>query len=132
MVLVQGLVLRKALKMFPEEKLIIFGSIILCTNFILFVLNDNILMYGAAILFAVGNGLMWPSFMSVLSKTSGNVYQGFIQGVASSFGSLASIVGLTIGGISYNLIGESTFLISAGIIFIVFIMSLKLLKMKLF
>ena len=132
MVLVQGIVLRKALKMLPEEKLVIFGSIILCINFILFVLNDNILMYGAAILFAVGNGLMWPSFMSILSKTSGNVYQGFIQGVASSFGSLASIVGLTIGGISYNLIGESTFLISAGIIFIVFIMSFKLLKMKLF
>ena len=132
MVLVQGLVLPKALKMFSEEKLVIFGSIILGTNFILFVSNDNILMYGAAILFAVGNGLMWPSFMSILSKTSGNVYQGFIQGVTSSFGSLASIVGLTIGGISYNLIGESTFLISAGIIFVVFIMSFKLLKMNLF
>ena len=132
MVLVQGLVLPKALKMFSEEKLVIFGSIILGSNFILFVSNDNILMYGAAILFAVGNGLMWPSFMSILSKTSGNVYQGFIQGVTSSFGSLASIVGLTIGGISYNLIGESTFLISAGIIFVVFIMSFKLLKMNLF
>jgi MFS family permease len=132
MVLVQGLVLPKALKMFSEEKLVIFGSIILGTNFILFVSNDNILMYGAAILFAVGNGLMWPSFMSILSKTSGNVYQGFIQGVTSSFGSLASIVGLTIGGISYNLIGESTFLISAGIIFVIFIMSFKLLKMNLF
>ena len=132
MVLVQGLVLPKALKMFSEEKLVIFGSIILGTNFILFVSNDNILMYGAAILFAVGNGLMWPSFMSLLSKTSGNVYQGFIQGVTSSFGSLASIVGLTIGGISYNLIGESTFLISAGIIFVIFIMSFKLLKMNLF
>jgi MFS transporter, DHA1 family, tetracycline resistance protein len=130
MVLVQGLVLRKALKMFSEEKLVIFGSIILGTNFILFVSNDNILMYGAAILFAVGNGLMWPSFMSILSKTSGNVYQGFIQGVTSSFGSLASILGLTIGGLSYNLIGESTFLISAGIIFVVFIMSFKILKMK--
>jgi hypothetical protein len=68
--------------------------------------------------------------MSILSKTSGNVYQGFIQGVTSSFGSLASILGLTIGGLSYNLIGESTFLISAGIIFVVFIMSFKILKMK--
>jgi MFS family permease len=130
MVLVQGPVLRKALKKFSEEKLVIIGSIILGTNFILFVSNNSIFVYGAAILFAVGNGLMWPSFLSILSKTAGNAYQGFIQGVASSFGSLASIVGLIIGGLLYNLIGEFTFLISAGIIFVVFIMSFKLLKMK--
>ena len=59
----------------------------------------------------------------------GNVYQGVIQGVASSFGSLASIIGLIIGGLLYNLIGGYTFLISAGIIFVVFIMSFKLLKL---
>jgi hypothetical protein len=72
---------------------------------------------------------MWPSFLSILSKTAGNAYQGFIQGVASSFASLASIVGLIIGGLLYNLIGGFTFLISAGIIFVVFIMSFKLLKL---
>ena len=129
MVLVQGPVLRKALKKFSEEKLVIIGSIILGTNFILFVSNNNIFIYGAAVLFAVGNGLMWPSFLSLLSKIAGNAYQGFIQGVASSFGSLASIVGLIIGGLVYNLIGGFTFLISAGIIFVVFIMSFKLLKL---
>ncbi len=128
MVLVQGPVLRKALKKFSEEKLVIIGSIILGTNFILFVSNNNIFIYVAAVLFAVGNGLMWPSFLSILSKTAGSAYQGFIQGVASSFGSLASIIGLIIGGLLYNLIGGSTFLISAGIIFVVFIMSFKLLK----
>jgi MFS family permease len=131
MVLVQGPILRKALKKFSEEKLVIIGSMILGTNFILFVSNDNILIYGAAILFAIGNGLMWPSFMSILSKTTGNEYQGFIQGVASSFGSLASIVGLTIGGFLYNLIGGATFLISAVIIFVIFIMSFRLLKKSL-
>ena len=129
MVLVQGPVLRKALKKFSEEKLVIIGSIILGTNFILFVSNNDIFIYGAAVLFAVGNGLMWPSFLSILSKTAGNAYQGFIQGVASSFGSLASIVGLIIGGLLYDLIGGFTFLISAGIIFVVFIISFKLLKL---
>jgi len=132
MVLVQGPILHKSLKKFSEEKLVIIGSIILGTNFILFISNDDSLIYIAAILFAGGNGLMWPSFMSILSKISGNIYQGFIQGVASSFGSLASIFGLTIGGFLYNLIGAFTFLISASIIFIVFIMSFKLLKIKYF
>ncbi len=129
MVLIQGPVLRKALQKFSEEKLVIIGSIILGTNFILFVSNETFLIYVGAILFAVGNGLMWPSFLSILSKRAGYVYQGAVQGVASSFGSLASIVGLIIGGLLYNLIGGFTFLISAGIIFVVFIMSFKLLKL---
>lgn len=129
MVLVQGPVLRKALRKFSEEKLVIIGSIILGANFILIVSNNEIFIYGAAVLFAVGNGLMWPSFLSILSKTADNAYQGFIQGIASSFGSLASIVGLIIGGLLYSLIGGFSFLISAGIIFVVFIMSFKLLKL---
>jgi MFS transporter, DHA1 family, tetracycline resistance protein len=129
MVLIQGPVLRKALQKFSEEKLVIIGSIVLGTNFILFVSNETFLIYVAAILFAVGNGLMWPSFLSILSKRAGYVYQGAVQGIASSFGSLASIIGLIIGGVLYNLIGGFTFLISAGIIFVVFIMSFKLLKL---
>jgi MFS transporter, DHA1 family, tetracycline resistance protein len=130
MVLVQGPVLRKALKKFSEEKLVILGNLILGTNFILFVSNDIILVYGAAVLFAVGNGLMWPSLLSILSKRAGMVHQGAVQGVASSFGSLASIIGLTIGGLLYNLLGGTTFLIIAGVIFTVFIMSFRLLKMS--
>jgi MFS family permease len=90
--------------------------------------NNILLIYVAAILFAVGNGLMWPSLLSILSKHGGTVHQGAVQGVAGSFASLASIIGLIIGGILYNLIGGITFLISAGVIFAVFIMSFRLLK----
>ena len=72
MVLVQGPVLRKALKRFSEEKLVIIGSLILATNFILFVSNNIVAVGGALILFAVGNGLMWPSFMSILSRRAGS------------------------------------------------------------
>jgi DHA1 family tetracycline resistance protein-like MFS transporter len=87
-------------------------------------------VYCAVVLFAVGNGLMWPSYMSILSKRAGTVLQGSVQGVAGSFGGLASIVGLTMGGFLYNLVGGDTFLVSAGVIFTVFILSFKLLKMK--
>ena len=73
---------------------------------------------------------MWPSFMSILSKRAGTVHQGVIQGVGSSMGSLASIIGLIMGGLLYNLIGPTTFLISAVVIFMVFVMSFKLLKAK--
>ena len=128
MVFIQGPVLRKALKKFSEEKLVIIGSIILGTNFVLFVSNNIISVYVAVILFALGNGLMWPSFMSILSKRAGTVLQGAVQGVAGSVGGLASIIGLIAGGLLYNQIGAATFLISAVVIFSVFIMSFRLLK----
>jgi DHA1 family tetracycline resistance protein-like MFS transporter len=130
MVLVQGPILRKASKRFSEEKLVIIGSMILGTNFILLLSTDIIIIYGAAILFAVGNGLMWPSVLSILSKRAGTVQQGAVQGIANSFESLASIIGLTMGGLLYNTLGATTFLISSGAIFTVFIMSFRLLKMK--
>jgi MFS transporter, DHA1 family, tetracycline resistance protein len=130
MIFIQGPVLRKALKIFSEEKLVIIGSIILGTNFILFVSNNIVSVGLAIILFAVGNGLMWPSFMSILSRHAGSKLQGSVQGIAGSFGGVASIVGLTMGGFLYNAIGAVTFLISAGVIFSIFLMSFQLLKWK--
>jgi MFS family permease len=128
MVLVQGPVLRKALKRFSEEKLVIIGSLILGTNFILFVSNNIVSVGGAVVLFAVGNGLMWPSFMSILSRRAGSKLQGAVQGVAGSFGGLASILGLILGGFLYNSIGGFTFIVSAGVVLVIFIMSFRLLK----
>ena len=130
MVLVEGPVLRKALKKFSEEQLVIIGSVILGTNFIFFIVPNVALLYGAAVLFAIGNGLMWPSLLSILSKRAGTVYQGTVQGVANSFESLASIIGLMVGGLLYSLLGATTFLISAGVIFTVFIMSFRLLRIR--
>jgi MFS transporter, DHA1 family, tetracycline resistance protein len=130
MVLVQGPILRKALKKFSEEQLVIIGSVILSTNFILYLSPNIILIYGAAVLFAVGNGLMWPPIMSILSNRAGIVYQGTVQGVANSFASLASIIGLMVGGLLYSLVGPITFLVSAGVIFTVFIMSFRLMKIN--
>ena len=128
MVFIQGPVLRKALKKFSEEKLVIVGSIILGTNFVLFFSNNIISISTAVVLFALGNGLMWPSFMSILSKRAGTALQGAVQGVAGSVGGVASIIGLIGGGVLYNLIGGATFLISAAVIFSVFVMSFRLLK----
>lgn len=129
MVFIQGPVLRKALIKFSEEKLVIFGSLILGVNFVLFFSESIISVYIAVVLFAIGNGLMWPSFMSILSKRAGTDLQGAVQGVAGSIGGVASIIGLIAGGVLYNLTGGATFLVSAVIIFSVFIMSFRLSKM---
>ena len=130
MVFIQGPVLSRALRKFSEEKLVIIGSVILCTNFSLLIVRNIYWVYTAVILFAIGNRLMWPSFMSILSKRAGSVLQGSVQGIAGSFGGLANIIGLILGGFLYILIGPITFLISAGVIFVVFVMSFRLLKIK--
>jgi MFS transporter, DHA1 family, tetracycline resistance protein len=63
----------------------------------------------------------------LLSRRAESKLQGAVQGVAGSFGGLASIVGLSLGGFLYNSIGVASFLISAVVIMVVFVMSFRLL-----
>ena len=78
--------------------------------------ENNWLIYSAAALIALGNGLMWPSIMSVLSQRAGEDYQGVVQGYASSLGATASIIGLVAGGFMYHWIGPWVFVLSAIVI----------------
>jgi len=126
MVIVQGPVLSRAAKKWSDGLLIVVGSLILATNFTLLTSRQNVMIYLAAGLFALGNGLMWPSVLATLSKAAGKKSQGSVQGYASSFGGIASIIGLTIGGILYELLGAGIFIVSAGIIYTVFFMALGL------
>jgi MFS transporter, DHA1 family, tetracycline resistance protein len=73
---------------------------------------------------------MWPPVMSILSNRAGNVCQGTVQGIDNSFASLASIIGLLVGGLLYHLLGATTFLVSAGVIFTVFVLSFRLIKIS--
>lgn len=130
MVIVQGPLLSIVSKKISESKLIIAGNFILGINFLMLLSENTYMIYGSTIFFALGNGLMWPSVLSLLSKAAGKEYQGSVQGFAGSLGSLASIVGLILGGILYSAIGAITFLISAGVIYLVFILSFRLLKVQ--
>ena len=130
MILVQGPVLRRASKMFSDGWLVLAGSLLLGTGFILLMFPNETIVYSGAALFAMGNGLMWPSFLSLLSKAAGEQYQGAVQGFASSAGSLASIVGLIAGGILYEFLGAATLLGSALLIYLVFLLSFPLLRLE--
>jgi len=89
LIIVQGPVLSRASKRYLDASLIIFGSLMLGINFLLLIPGNLFLTYLATLFFALGDGLMWPSFLSLLSKIAGRKYQGTVQGFASSFGSLA-------------------------------------------
>ena len=130
MILVQGPVLRRASKMFSDGWLVLTGNLLLGTGFILLMFSNEAIVYSGAALFALGNGLMWPSFLALLSKAAGGQYQGAVQGFASSAGSLASIVGLIAGGILYGILGAATLLGSALLIYLVFLLSFPLLRLE--
>ncbi|WP_292484850.1 MFS transporter [Methanohalobium sp.] len=130
MMFVEGPVLSKAAKVYSDSFLVVIGSFVLGINFLLLVTGSEILTYIAAIFFAVGNGLMWPSVLSILSKFAGPKYQGAVQGFAGSFMSLASIAGLIFGGFLYGYLSTGTFFISAVIIYSVFVLSFRLLGFK--
>jgi len=130
MILVQGPVLSALSKKSSEESLIMIGSILLVVNFILIGSPNIILTYTSLLFFALGNGLMWPSFLSLLSKYAGDKQQGAVQGTANSVGSLASIVGLIGGGWLYGSVGNITFYTAAALLMVIFLLSFRLFTMK--
>lgn len=127
MIYVQAFLLKVLSKRVSDVLLVLIGSIILGINFLILATGNPYLSYLAILFFALGNGVMWPSFMAILSKIPEKKYQGTVQGIASSAGSLASIIGLIIGGFLYKSFYSATFLIAAAIIFIVFVLSLRFL-----
>ena len=128
MVLVQGPILARLSTKASEATLIAVGSVVLGTNFLLMLSRDTATIYAAAALFALGNGIMWPSVMSLLSKVAGDRYQGMVQGFAGSFGGLANVIGLVLGGLLYERTGALTFAVSAGLIYLGALMSLRLFR----
>ena len=120
LVLVQGPVLSKISDKFTDGMLSITGSLLLAMSFFLFSSNNELFIFIGVLLFSGGNGIMWPSFLSYLSKVAGQKYQGAVQGYASSAGSLASIIGLIAGGFIYGLLGVKTFLIPGLLFLLIF------------
>ena len=119
MAAVQGPGLAWASSRYSDRALISAGSVVLSFGFAALFFKDTTILYLGAGFIAVGNGLMWPTFMSALSKSAGERMQGAVQGFAGSAGAIASILGLIIGGIVYVGFGAVIFLIAAIVVLLV-------------
>ena len=116
MIVVQGPVLAYLSKLCADGWLMSIGGAVLAVGFAALTSGQTALIYVAALLVALGNGLMWPTFQAVLSKAAGAQMQGAVQGVAQGAGAVASIAGLVIGGIAYVALGGALFGVAAGVI----------------
>ena len=76
---------------------IVFGAGMACLmlSLLSLALPAGQLAYVGAALFALGNGLSWPTFQARVAEVAGDA-QGTIQGAATSASSLASISGLVV------------------------------------
>ena len=116
MVVVQGPVLARLSKKLSDRTLAIGGTVVLCLGFAGLYREDVAVIYVAAALIAVGNGLMWPSVLALLSVVAGDEHQGAIQGAGGSVGAVASIIGLVAGGLLYNWLGAWVFVLAMAVI----------------
>ncbi|WP_434054423.1 MAG: MFS transporter [Roseibium sp.] len=116
MMLVQGPLLARAAEVVSQRVLVSCGGLVLGLGFVALFWNTTPSIYLAALLIAVGNGLMWPTFTAVLSTFAGNEHQGAVQGMASSLSAAASIIGLIGGGLLYDWMTSWVFLVSAATI----------------
>jgi len=128
LVVVQGPLLTYLSKHFSGASLVIAGGFLLAICFACLTFNNIIVMYTGALFFALGNGLMWPSFVALLSNTGNEDTQGAIQGVASAAGSLASIIGLVSGAFLFNLLHGNIFFVTAGFMAGIALLSIPLIQ----
>ncbi|MCH2199141.1 MAG: MFS transporter [Flavobacteriales bacterium] len=119
--------LNKVLKNF---QIVFLGALCLGGAFLLLELDNIAILYVANIILSVGNGLLWPSFMAILSGKGDHTNQGSIMGWGNSMGSLGSVLGLILGGILFKTLGTNVFMIGAVIFFVMGVITLLFLRTK--
>ena len=123
LVLVQGPVLKRAAKIWSDRILVLGGSLVLAVSFPFFGSANTATLYAGTALLALGNGVMWPSLLSILAKSADRNVQGAVQGLAGSVAAVASIVGMLIGGLLYRYLGPQVFVISAALTLLTFVLA---------
>ena len=126
MVLVQGPVLTYLSQRVSDISLVIVGSALIALSFFLFPTGTLTGVYIANFCLAVGNGLMWPSYLAILARSGTPDIQGTIQGYANSMGSLASIFGLVLGGVLFGRLGETVFFVAGVMLLLITVIALRM------
>ncbi|MEO0733599.1 MAG: MFS transporter [Bacteroidota bacterium] len=123
MVLTQGPLLSFLSVRFEDRALVIAGAALLGSSFFLLPLAEPFWVFAGGVVLALGNGTMWPSFLSILGRTGPRTLQGALQGYANSMGSMASILGLIGGGTLYASLGPQVFYFAGGLILVNFLLA---------
>jgi len=113
----EGPVLDASSKFLGPRSLFTIGMMLLAVAFVGFTTDESLVVFTGAALFALGNGLAWPTFQARIADAAGPAAQGAVQGAAASASSLASIVGLIVGALLYSVLERALFAAAALLFF---------------
>lgn len=113
LILVEGPLLSQLSSRTSANNLMVVGGLLLSLGFYLIVYNNMYILYTSMLVIAIGDGLLYPSLVATISNLVEQDLQGTIQGYITSTGSMASIIGLLVGGLLYEIISKTIFILSA-------------------
>jgi len=131
-VFIQGFAIRHFRRYFSEKGLVVWGGALVALGLALFTLPTRFVwMYIPAITIAFGAALYNPSLSALVSRLAPPESQGEALGAYQSMGALGRILGPILGGFLYTSFAPSaTYLIAAGMAFLVCLGALRLPRLK--
>jgi DHA1 family tetracycline resistance protein-like MFS transporter len=129
-VVLQGFLIGRLTHNFGEERLIVYGSLIMMLGMIVMPLLPTIAAYMISItLIASGIGIMNTTIPSFISKRTLANEQGIMLGTAQSISSIARVPGPLIGGSVFEFVGlAAPFFVSAALLLVAFGLGCRVLQ----
>jgi MFS transporter, DHA1 family, tetracycline resistance protein len=130
MVFIQGVLIRRIGKKYPEALLISVGTALVAIGLVLTPATHSLaVLCFALIVLATGSGINNPSTSSLLSKLCPRNETGGVMGVGQSMSTLGRILGPVAGGYLFDAIGVSSpYWLGASCMLIACLLSLRLPK----
>lgn len=117
LVITQGFLVRKWMPRFGERNVLLSGLFFFALSLALIPLSVNVALLGITMtMLALGNGLMRPPNLGLISLATPVDEQGAAMGVTNSLASLGRILGPAIGGFLYQRLSPSTPFYFAGVL----------------
>jgi MFS family permease len=123
MVITQGYLIRKWMPRFGERRVLIWGLAGFALSLVLIPFSFNIWLLAVTMtILALGNGMMRPPNLGLISLAAPASEQGAVLGVTNSLASLGRILGPAIGGYLYGLSKGAPFWFAGLLAFLAFAM----------
>jgi DHA1 family tetracycline resistance protein-like MFS transporter len=132
MVFVQGFLIRKIGKIYPDSLLITLGTALIAIGLVLTPITHNLVVLCVAlIILATGSGINNPSNSSLLSKLAPADETGGVMGIGQSMATLGRILGPIVGGYLFDHMGPaSPYWVGAAVMTVACLLSFRLPRIQ--
>jgi DHA1 family tetracycline resistance protein-like MFS transporter len=129
-VFLQGFAIRRLVRSLGEEKLVVFGPLLMMSGILSMPFIRGVSFFGLSIvLISIGTGVTNTAIPSFISLMSPPEKQGSVLGVTQSVGSIARIPGPVLSGVTTDLLGlSSSFVYGALVLIIPFLLGCRVFR----